>query len=115
LRPRFADRTWISLVEKARPLVGLANAIGGTAGGLRIEALDAAGNVLGAVNFKAEREGLNIPALPAVWAARALSSDCEPGHRPLRSLVTFDAAAASLRGHGYEVVVEAERDRTGGC
>ncbi len=106
LRPRFADRTWIALVERVRPLVGLANAIGGTAGGLRIEALDAAGTVLGAVNVKAEREGLNIPALPAVWAARALATGSEPGYRPLRSLVTFDAAAASLRGHGYEVVVE---------
>lgn len=106
LRPRFRDRTWIALAEKARPLVGWANRIGGTVGGLRIEALNAAGDVLGAVNYLAPREGLNIPALPAVWAARALLDDAQPGDRPLRSLVTFAEAAASLRAHGFEVAEE---------
>jgi hypothetical protein len=31
LRTRFRDRTWTALVEKARPLVGLANLVGGRA------------------------------------------------------------------------------------
>src|SRR5262245_50455700 len=106
LRPRFRDRTWIALAEKARPLVGLANLVGGRAGGLRIEALDVAGHVPGAVNYLAPREALNIPALPSVWAARALLDVARPGFRPLRALVTFDEAASSLRAHGFEVFVE---------
>jgi hypothetical protein len=106
LRPRFRDRSWIALVEKAQPLVGLANRVGGRVGGLRIEALDAAGNVLEAVNYLAPHEALNIPALPSVWAARALLTVRQPGFRPLRTLVTFAEAATSLRAHGFEVFVE---------
>jgi hypothetical protein len=106
LRPRFRDRTWIALAEKARPLVGLANRVGGHVGGLRIEALDLAGNVVGAVNYLAPCEALNIPALPSVWAARALLAVAQPGVRPLRTLVTFAEAATSLRGHGFEVLEE---------
>jgi hypothetical protein len=106
LRPRFHDRTWVALAEKARPLLALANLVGGRAGGLRVEALDGAGNVRGAVNYLAPREGLTIPALPAVWAARALLDVAQPGFRPLRTLVTFEEAAASLRAQGFEVLVE---------
>ena len=106
LRPRFRDRTWLALAEKARPLVALANRVGGRVGGLRIEALDVAGNVLGAVNYLAPREALNIPALPSVWAARALLAVARPGFRPLRTLVTFEEAATSLRGQGFEVFVD---------
>jgi hypothetical protein len=105
LRPRFRDRTWIALAERARPLVALANRVGGRVGGLRIEALDVAGNVLGAVNYLAPREALNIPALPSVWAARALLAVARPGFRPLCTLVTFEEAATSLRGQGFEVLV----------
>jgi hypothetical protein len=106
LRPRFHDRTWMVLAEKARPLVALANRVGGRVGGLRIEALNGASNVLGAVNYLAPGEGLNIPALPSVWAARALLAGTQPGFRPLRTLVTFAEAATSLRGQGFAVVVE---------
>jgi hypothetical protein len=106
LRPRFRDRIWIALAEKARPLVGLANRVGGWVGGLRIEALDVAGNVLAAVNYLAPREALNVPALPSVWAARALLAVAQPGFRPLHTLVTFEEAAGSLRAHGFEVFVE---------
>src|SRR5262245_33997934 len=106
LRPRVRDRTWVALAEKARPLVGLANRVGGRAGGLRIEALNVAGHVLGAVNYLAPREGLNIPALPAVWATRALLEAAQTGFRPLRTLVLFAEAATSLRAHGFDVFVE---------
>jgi hypothetical protein len=106
LRPRFRDRTWVALAEKARPVVGLANLVGGRAGGLRVEALDAGGNVRGAVNYLAPREGLTVPALPSVWAARALLDVARPGFRPLRTLVTFEEAATSLRAHGFGAFVE---------
>ncbi|MBI1901315.1 MAG: saccharopine dehydrogenase NADP-binding domain-containing protein [Planctomycetia bacterium] len=113
LRPRFRDRAWIRLTEMARPVVRCANWMGGYAGGMRIEALDAAGNVLRTVDVRAAREALNIPALPSVWAARALLTGARPGLRPLRSLLTFDEAAASLRGHGYEVLVETSPTASG--
>jgi hypothetical protein len=103
LRPRFGDRAWIRFSGAARPLIACANWFGGYAGGLSLEALDAAGNGLGSVDVRAAREALNIPALPSVWAARALLIDTRPGYRPLRSLVVFDEAAASLRRQGYEV------------
>jgi hypothetical protein len=106
LRPRFRDRTWIALAERARPLVALANRFGGHVGGLHIEALDVSGHVLGTVNYLAPREGLNTPALPSVWAARALLAGTRPGFRPLRTSVTFEEAATSLRGQGFEVSVE---------
>jgi hypothetical protein len=106
LRPRFRDRTWVALAETARPVVGLANLVGWSAGGLRIEALDAGRRLLGAVNYRAPREGLNIPALPSLWAARALLDVARHGLRLLRTLVSFDAAATSLRAHGFDVFVE---------
>ena len=106
LRPRFRDSTWIALAEQARLLVGLANLVGGRAGGLRIEALNVEREVLGAVNYLAPCEALNVPALPSVWAARALLDAARPGFRPLRTLVTFEEAATSLRGQGFEVFVE---------
>jgi hypothetical protein len=106
LRPRFRDRTWVALAEPARPAVGLANLVGGTAGGLRVEALDAERRVLGVVNCRAPREGLNIPALPSLWAARALLDVARHGLRPLRTLVTFQEAAMSMRTHGFDVFVE---------
>jgi hypothetical protein len=107
LRPWFHDRTWVALTETARPLVGWANFVGGRTGGMRVEALNAARDVLGAVNYVAPREGLNIPALPSVWAARAFLDTSSSGVRPLRTLVTFAQAAASLQAHGFEVVVDA--------
>ena len=106
LRPRFRDRTWISLTERVRPLIAWTNWIGGFAGALRVEALSITGEVLGAVNFLAKREGLNIPALPSVWAARALLRSTAVGLQPLARLMTFSEAAASLRRHGYEVLEE---------
>jgi hypothetical protein len=106
LRPRFRDRTWVALAGKARPLLALANLAGGRAGGLRVEAPGGAGDVRGAVNYLAPREGLNIPALPAVWAARALLDATQTGFRPLQTLVTFGEAAASLRAQGFEVLVQ---------
>src|SRR5262249_23768132 len=75
------------------------NLVGGRAGGLRIEALNVGRNVLAAVNYLAPREALNSPALPSVWAARALLDVAQPGIRPLRTLVTFDEAATWLRAH----------------
>jgi hypothetical protein len=68
--------------------------------------LDVAGNVLGAVNYLAPREALNIPALPSVWAAQALLAEAQLGFRPLRSLVTFQEAASYLRRQGFEVFEE---------
>jgi hypothetical protein len=106
LRPHFSDRAWLGLAERARPLVGWANRFGGWTGGMRLEALSAAGDVLGTVSYLAPREALNIPALPSIWAARGLLGAPRPGWRPLRTLATFDEAAASLRRHGFEVLVE---------
>jgi hypothetical protein len=110
LRPHFSAAGWIALTEWARPLAGWVNRIGGTRGGMRIEALGAAGAVLGTANFLAPREGLNIPALPSIWAARALCGAARSGLCPLHTLVTFAQAAGSLESHGFEAFVTAPRE-----
>lgn len=106
LRPRFRDSTWTALAAKMRPLVAGANLFGGYAGGLRVEALDEKLNVLAAVNYLAKREALNIPAMPSVWAARALLREPKAGYRPLRDLITFEEATAGLRSHAFEVSID---------
>jgi hypothetical protein len=55
LRPRFRDRTWVAIAETVRPVVDLANLIGESASGLRVEALDAGNRVLGGSGEEAKR------------------------------------------------------------
>jgi hypothetical protein len=106
LRPCFSERGWLVLMARLRPLVGQASRFGSYPGGMRVEAIDAAHKLLGAVDYFAARDGLTIPALPPVWAAKALPAGASPGYHALSELVTFGEASASLRSYGFEVNVE---------
>lgn len=105
-RPHISDVSWKRLMRAVHPVAGLASYCGTQPGGLRIEVMDAVGRLLGSVSYLAHREGMNVPALPAVWAARALLKETRPGVRSLTELIGFDEAAASLRSHGFVILEE---------
>jgi hypothetical protein len=70
-----------------------------------VEATDAAGEVCGAVEVVAERDGLDVPAAPALWVARRLLT-APPGSggvRALADLVPAADALAWLSGAGFQV------------
>jgi hypothetical protein len=88
----------------AQPVMPLVRALGTLVGVLSVEALDGAGRLLAEVEVRAPREGLNIPALPSVWAARRLLAEKpSPGPLRLEQLVTPGEAAEGLRAEGYRV------------
>jgi len=98
------------LSRAAHPLFRGISRLGTTRGCLEVIARDAAGAELGATAVLAQREGLDIPAAPAVWAARALLRDpnVEGGVMRLADLVTIGEARDWLDQRGYEVVESSE-------
>jgi len=77
--------------------------LGTPQGSLRIEQRRD-GNVLAVVEVRAERDGLLIPALPAVWAAKALLGDTTlNGRVQLAQLIDRTAVVADLVRRGYTV------------
>jgi len=102
---RLSDGGLAAWCDLATPLLGAARLLGGRTGVLTLEALDGAGTVLGALEVRAEREGLNVPALPSVWAARRLLSEgggaC--GAVGLDDLLTAEEVVVGLRAEGIAV------------
>jgi hypothetical protein len=92
------------LCRLAQPVMPLVRSLGTLVGVLSIEALDADGRTLAEVEVRAPREGLNVPSLPSVWAARRLLAG-QPPAGPLRlgQLVTPQEAAEWLCTEGYQV------------
>jgi hypothetical protein len=92
------------LCRVAQPVMPLVRALGTLVGVLSVEALDAEGRLVAEMEVRAPREGLNVPALPAVWAARRLLAK-EPPSGPLRleQLITPQEVAEWLRAEGYQV------------
>lgn len=74
--PLLSARTLRRLCRWMAPLAGLAGRCVGTRHGvLTLQGIDSAGRVCRRIEVHAFAEGLNVPALPAVWAARALLAD----------------------------------------
>ena len=92
------------LCRLAQPVMPLVRALGTLVGVLSVEALAEDGRLLAEIEVRAPREGLNVPALPAIWAARRLLTG-EPLSGPLRleQLITPQEAAEWLRAEGYQV------------
>jgi hypothetical protein len=90
------------LVAPALPLV---QALGTPIGVLSLEGLDERGRLVAEIEVRARREGLNVPALPSVWAARRLLGPEPPAPGVLRMEQLFAPAevAAWLRQEGYAV------------
>lgn len=75
---RLPDEQLARLVRAALPAVRLAGRFGSPRGVLRVEAL-AAGRLAEHVEVVAVSEGLDVPAAPPLWAARALRAAPRPG------------------------------------
>jgi hypothetical protein len=101
----YLPRGFLSrLCHLAQPVMPLVQALGTFVGVLSVEALDADGRLVAEIEVRAPREGLNVPALPAVWAARRLLAEEAPsGPLRLEQLITPQEAAEWLRAEGYQV------------
>jgi hypothetical protein len=106
LVPHISPKGLHSVCRLTQPLVPLVQALGTPVGVLALEGLDGHGRVTAAIEVRAEREGLTVPALPAVWAARRLLAP-EPlpttASLRLEQLLTPQQACAWLRQEGCRV------------
>ncbi|MCA9536806.1 MAG: hypothetical protein H6726_25425 [Sandaracinaceae bacterium] len=96
--------SWL-LLRVAAPLsrvAAVASLVGGEAGSLRLERhrRDGAPDVL---EIHAARDGLDVPALPAVWAAMRLVGQTTSRARRLDEVIDAPAQRAALEQSGYVV------------
>jgi hypothetical protein len=104
--PALEGRSLARLARWALPVANAARAVGGAEGRLCVDALDARGRRLAAVEVRAERDGLDVPATPPVWAAQRLAGGAEipPGVRSLDEIIPLAEALDQLRKRGYTVL-----------
>lgn len=94
---RLSDARLGQLVRAAVPAVRVVGRFGSPRGVLRVEALDGAGRLAEHVEVVAVSEGLDVPAAPPLWAARALrAAPRQGGVLRLFDLVTRGDALAGL-------------------
>jgi hypothetical protein len=104
--PRLAavsDEGLARLARAALPAAHLVRLLGSRRGALRLEARGPAGEVAAAVEVVALREGLDVPAAPSLWAARALRAAPRAGVLRLADLVSRTEALAGLAALGCAV------------
>jgi hypothetical protein len=104
--PRISDDRLSFLCRLAQPALPVVGALGTPVGVLSMEALDERGRSVDEIEVRARRHGLNVPALPAVWAARRLLAPeplPHPGALRLHELFTAGQAVDWLRAEGYQV------------
>jgi hypothetical protein len=105
--PWLPDGYLWALCRGVQPVMPPVRRLGGTLGILALEAYAEGDRLLETVEVRAHREGLNVPALPAVWAARRLlepAADVPRGPLGLDQLFTPQQAATWLAEEGYEVL-----------
>jgi hypothetical protein len=104
--PALSDDRLSFLCRLAQPAMPVVGALGTPVGVLSVEALDERGRTVDEIEVRARRNGLNIPALPAVWAVRRLLAP-EPlpraGALRLDELLSTGQAVDWLRAEGYHV------------
>jgi hypothetical protein len=79
---------------------------GTTLGILSLEAVDDRGRVVEEIEVRARERGLDIPALPAVWAVRCLlerGAELPAGSLSLDQLFTPEEVTGWLLEEGYQV------------
>jgi hypothetical protein len=106
LVPRLSREALQALVHRALPLARAAARLGAREGRLAVRARDATGRERGRVEIVAGHEGLDVPALPVVWAARCLlehGGAVPGGVLRLDELVSPRSALDWLRARGYTV------------
>jgi hypothetical protein len=104
--PALSDARLAFLCRLAQPAMPVVGALGTPVGVLSIEALDRQGRIVDEIEVRARRNGLNVPSLPAIWAARRLLAP-EPlprtGALRLAELLTPEQVVHGLREEGYNV------------
>jgi hypothetical protein len=100
---RLRGSSATGLARALAPVARVAGLAGTPRGALQVEALDTGGRRLGSVEVVAERDGLDVPAAPPLWAARALRASSATGVLRLADLVSPHDAVAGLRELGCEV------------
>lgn len=111
--PVVPDALIKTLCHLSPPVMPLVNLLGTFRGILVVEGLDAQGNILHTERIQAERDGLNIPALPSVWAARELLTHPHSQARRLIELLDASQMADALLQEGYQVGGNSERSLMG--
>lgn len=109
LTPHLSDKTLMRVSKLAAYIARLVRPFGTRRGSLRLECLDERGALQGGLELHARRDGLDIPALPAVWASLALLGTSRAVSR-LDELISAEEAKADLSRRGYEHVVLDPRD-----
>lgn len=103
--PLLSRRQLAWLVRRLLPMAGFFQRFGAEEGHLVVEGRNAAGQSLAVLEVIARKDGLRLPAAPAVWAATRLAAVEEGAVSGLRSLEALMSAAEAvqwIRGHGYE-------------
>ncbi len=101
---RLSNRRVWQLSSMIRPLTPLITRLGTSLGILAVEAIDGGGRAVDTIEIRAAHRGLDVPALPAVWATLALlQGRGKGGVVRLWDLFTPGEVAASLRREGFEV------------
>lgn len=103
LTPHLKDETLMRLSALAAKLVPLWRPLGTRLGSLRLECWDERGELRKGLELHARRDGLDIPALPAVWASLALLGTARRA-RSLDELVSEEMAKADLTRRGYKLI-----------
>lgn len=103
--PRMSSAALGRLARVAAPLATAVRPFGTARGRLAVLARDASGRVVAGVEVHAEREGLDVPAAPAAWAAAALLAGGGSGGGPRRlvDLVPPPRVLDALRELGCEL------------
>jgi hypothetical protein len=109
--PRLAavsDGRLRRLARAALPAAQLVRLLGSPRGAFRLEARTASGEIAAAVEVVALREGLDVPSVPPLWAARALRASPRAGVLRLADLVSRAEALAGLAALGCAVREEVD-------
>lgn len=108
LLPLLSDRTLVWLCRPLAALGALLGPLGSEPGSLRLER-HRAGEAADVVEIHAPTRGLDVPALPAVWAATRLVGVEQAKVRSLSDVVSAEQQRAALTGAGYRVVAPPSR------
>ena len=117
LTSQLSDKKLIFLCKCLLPFSGLAKLFGGEAGHLSLVARDENKNLLAQIEIKAEKDGLDIPALTAVWALQAINYSEKltaqgekkttiSGFKGLEDIVHPDHLIDDLKNIGYTVLTK---------
>jgi uncharacterized protein YbjT (DUF2867 family) len=108
--PHLSPAVLRGVARLALPVAHAARGMGTFEGRLALTARDAGGTSLGEVEVRAAREGLDVPAAPAVWAVQRLLSenaDLPKGVVGLEQLVSIPAALDWFAAHGVTITESA--------